>query len=31
MVESRVQTTNIFRRRDGRWAMVHHHGSPIMT
>ena len=31
VVESRVQTTNIFRRRGDRWAMVHHHGSPIMT
>ena len=31
VVESRVQTTNIFRKRDDRWLMVHHHGSPIMT
>ncbi len=30
VVESRVQTTNIFRRREGRWLMVHHHGSPVM-
>ena len=27
---SRVQTTNILRRRDGKWRMVHHHGSPMM-
>ena len=31
VVESRVQTTNIFRRRDEQWLMVHHHGSPIMA
>ena len=30
VVESRVQTTNIFRKREGRWLMVHHHGSPVM-
>lgn len=26
--EGKVQTTNIFKRTDGRWLMVHHHGSP---
>ncbi len=31
VVETRVQTTNIFRNRGGRWLMVHHHGSPIMA
>ena len=31
VVESRVQTTNVFRKRNDRWLMVHHHGSPIMT
>lgn len=24
-----VQATNVFERRDGRWWMVHHHGSPV--
>jgi ketosteroid isomerase-like protein len=24
-----VQATNVFERRDGRWYLVHHHGSPI--
>jgi ketosteroid isomerase-like protein len=24
-----VQATNLFERRDGRWLVVHHHGSPI--
>ena len=28
-VEARVQATNLFERRDGRWFLVHHHGSPI--
>ncbi len=25
----RVQATNLFERVDGRWWLVHHHGSPI--
>ena len=25
----RVQATNLFERVDGRWYLVHHHGSPI--
>ncbi|HZP42929.1 MAG TPA: nuclear transport factor 2 family protein [Candidatus Binatia bacterium] len=24
-----VQATNLFERRDGRWWLVHHHGSPV--
>lgn len=26
-----VQATNVFERRDGRWFIVHHHGSPIFA
>jgi len=26
---SRVLATNIFNRREGRWRIVHHHGSPV--
>lgn len=26
----RVEATNIFARRDGRWWIVHHHGSPLV-
>jgi ketosteroid isomerase-like protein len=25
-----VQTTNILHQRDGKWRLVHHHGSPVM-
>jgi uncharacterized protein (TIGR02246 family) len=25
-----VQATNVFRRVDGRWWLVHHHGSPLL-
>jgi len=28
-VTAEVQATNLFERRDGRWFLVHHHGSPI--
>ena len=28
VAEFKVQTTNVFRKRGGRWLMVHHHGSP---
>ena len=28
--EGKVQSINIFRRHDGRWLMVYHHGSPVM-
>lgn len=28
--EGRIQAINIFRKRDGRWLMVYHHGSPIV-
>jgi len=26
---TQVQATNIFQRHDGRWFLVHHHGSPV--
>lgn len=26
---ARVQATNVFQRRDGRWHIVHHHGGPL--
>ena len=29
VAEGSVQTTNLFRKQDGRWLMVHHHGSPV--
>ena len=28
-VEAEVEATNVFERRDGRWLLVHHHGSPV--
>lgn len=28
--EGRVQATNVFVKSNGRWLMVHHHGSPVM-
>ena len=28
-IEARVEATNLFERRGGRWFLVHHHGSPI--
>ncbi|HVO22715.1 MAG TPA: nuclear transport factor 2 family protein [Candidatus Margulisiibacteriota bacterium] len=28
---ARVEATNIFQRHDGRWFLVHHHGSPVYT
>lgn len=30
-VEGRVLSTNIFERHEGRWLMIHHHGSPLLT
>jgi ketosteroid isomerase-like protein len=27
--QARVQATNVFQRRDGRWWIVHHHGGPV--
>ncbi len=30
VTEAKVQATNIYRKRAGRWRMVHHHGSPVM-
>ncbi|HLF41783.1 MAG TPA: nuclear transport factor 2 family protein [Acidimicrobiia bacterium] len=29
--DSRVAATNVFVRRDGRWRMAVHHGSPVAT
>ena len=29
VAEGRIQTTNLFRKHEGRWLMVHHHGSPV--
>ena len=29
--ESRVLATNLYERIDGRWVMIHHHGSPVMA
>ena len=28
-VTAQVQATNLFERRDSRWYIVHHHGSPV--
>lgn len=28
---SRILTTNLFEQRDGRWLIIHHHGSPIFA
>jgi ketosteroid isomerase-like protein len=30
-VRSVVLATNVFRREDGKWLMVQHHGSPVLT
>jgi ketosteroid isomerase-like protein len=30
-VESQVLATNLFERREDRWLMIHHHGSPVFT
>jgi ketosteroid isomerase-like protein len=29
-LESRVLATNLYERIDGRWLMIHHHGSPVL-
>ncbi len=29
VAEAKVQATNVFTKRDGRWLMVHHHGSSL--
>ncbi len=29
VAESRVQATNIYKLGEGKWLMVHHHGSPM--
>jgi ketosteroid isomerase-like protein len=28
--DAKVLATNVFRRADGRWRMVLHHGSPVL-
>ncbi|MGH7819736.1 MAG: nuclear transport factor 2 family protein [Candidatus Binatia bacterium] len=28
--EAQVEATNLFERHDGRWLLVHHHGSPVV-
>jgi len=28
--ESQILATNLYERIDGKWKMIHHHGSPIM-
>jgi ketosteroid isomerase-like protein len=28
---SQVEATNVFERHDGRWLLVHHHGSPVVV
>ena len=28
---AQVQATNIFERQEGRWFLVHHHGSPVYS
>lgn len=30
-VEGRVLSTNLFELREGRWLLIHHHGSPLLT
>ncbi|MFQ5949501.1 MAG: nuclear transport factor 2 family protein [Nitrospiria bacterium] len=30
-VDGRVVSTNLFECRDGRWLLIHHHGSPLLT
>ena len=29
VMDAHIETTNVFRSRNGRWLMVHHHGSPV--
>jgi ketosteroid isomerase-like protein len=29
--QSQVEATNLFERHDGRWLVVHHHGSPVVS
>jgi ketosteroid isomerase-like protein len=28
---SQVEATNVFERHEGRWCIVHHHGSPVVA
>jgi ketosteroid isomerase-like protein len=28
-IRAKVQATNLFELRDGKWFLVHHHGSPV--
>lgn len=29
--QSQVEATNVFERHEGRWLVVHHHGSPVVS
>ena len=29
--QSQVEATNVFERHEGRWLLVHHHGSPVVS
>ena len=29
--QTQVEATNVFERHDGRWLVVHHHGSPVVS
>lgn len=29
VVDARIEATNVFRNRNGRWLVVHHHGSSV--
>ena len=29
VMDGRIETTNLFVKREGRWLVVHHHGSPV--
>jgi ketosteroid isomerase-like protein len=31
VARSQVEATNVFERHEGRWRMVHHHGSPVIA
>jgi len=28
---SQVEATNVFERHEGRWLLIHHHGSPLLS
>jgi ketosteroid isomerase-like protein len=31
LAQSQVEATNVFERHEGRWLLVHHHGSPVAS